>query len=1115
MEQREAKPSAQSSNPDDVTTVKGRDGAVLPSESTRGLVDELEHARVFEPLFRQAAEPTTLGRYVVLDTLGQGGMGVVLRAFDRELDRPVALKVLHEGFGEQNTARLRREAQAMAKLSHPNVVQVYEVGQVEDRTFVAMELVKGQTLKEWMQQEPRPDWRACAKLFASLGEGLAAAHERGLVHRDFKPANAIIDTKGRPRVLDFGLALHDEHGDIERESIASHRQRSGPHSALQLDASLTTTGMVLGTPAYMPPEQMTGDETDARSDQFSFCVSLYEALYGERPFEGGTMLSLMVSMRERKVRPIPKGTKVPAALRKIVLRGLAPAPDERWPSMEAFVAELRRLVAPRGRWWAVAGVTVGLTAIGGGMAYGEYLEFTERCTGAQTQLQSVWDDTRRLQVRDAILGTDLVYAPSTWERVEQRLESYAVAWSTKHTEVCEATSVRGEQSEEHMGLRMGCLRDRRRHLRATVDELSRADATVVENAVDLVASLPRLERCDDLDVLTATVPPPEDPEVTTEVEALRDRLASIAAQQEAGRYVSAEQEVEPVVEQALALAYEPLIAETKARRGVLHGQNGHYEDAEQDLHDAYALAMKHRHYEVALHTVQHLALVAGRMQDRAIEGRLWSRVAIAHAERSGDELEFAQSLSTQGNVLVKHGQYGDAQRAHERAREIRTRVLGTEHPTVAASLTSLSLVFVSRGKYTEAQQHSERALEILETALGADHPRVATTLSGLANALQLQGQYELAQGQYERVLEIKRETLGAEHISMATTLSNLARAHWGQGSYDRAQLYYEQVLELQQKVLGGEHSAVATTLSNVGFMLEVQGHHEQAQQRYERAIELQEAALGPDHPDVARTLVMLGGVHKQRERFERARIHYERALEIQEQVLGSDHPTVASTLRDLADVIDRLGEDETARQYYERAQQILDRAPGVDPRFVAYNLTNLANLLITQGEHEPARQHLERALRILEDALGADHLDMSIPLNVLGLSLLSQGEYEQARRHHERALQIVEKALGADHPDMAYSLINLAEVALASGEYDTARDYAERIIDLSERADVRPSSTIQARFVLARVLWNDPSKRTKARAMVERARDELAAIGVDANDELAEVQNWLDEHRAR
>ena len=294
---------------------------------------------------------SAMGRYVVVDTLGTGAMGTVMRAFDRQLDRPVALKVLHPETDACHTTRLRREAQALAKLSHPNVVQVYEIGEAEGCVFVAMELVKGQTLGEWMSQEPRPDWRACLQMVAQLGDGLAAAHECGLVHRDFKPSNAIIDDKGRPRILDFGLARRadDDELDVSPACSLIEQMRSQELEAVPLAMSLTDTGSVMGTPAYMPPEQLNGAGVDPRSDQFSFCVALYEALYGERPFRGRTLGELTASVIASEFQPAPPDSTVPAAVREAVLRGLAVDPEQRWPSMEALLIRLRELLAAEQR----------------------------------------------------------------------------------------------------------------------------------------------------------------------------------------------------------------------------------------------------------------------------------------------------------------------------------------------------------------------------------------------------------------------------------------------------------------------------------------------------------------------------------------------------------------------------------------------------------------------------------------------------------------------------------------------------------------------------------------------------------------------------------------------
>ncbi|MEX1363367.1 MAG: serine/threonine-protein kinase, partial [Nannocystaceae bacterium] len=337
----------------DVSTLLPSDGFVLPRPE-QGLAEQARRAEVFDALFGKPVL-RRFGRYVVLDVLGKGGMGLVLKGYDEQLDRPVAIKVLHEHLGRQHTARLEREAQAMARLSHPHVVQVYEVGELEGRTFVAMELVKGQTVRQWMDQQPRPGWAACVELFVQLGEGLAAAHRRGLVHRDFKPGNAMLDEDGRARVLDFGLARRGGE-QVDDAPNVIQRARTDVQQVVPLEQPLTQTGAVLGTPAYMPPEQMGGQEADARSDQFSFCVTLYEALYGERPYEGETMSALMVAMRGGQVRPAPRGSDVPTALRRVLLRGLAAEPAERWPSMEALLEELRRLVAPSRGWRWIAGV---------------------------------------------------------------------------------------------------------------------------------------------------------------------------------------------------------------------------------------------------------------------------------------------------------------------------------------------------------------------------------------------------------------------------------------------------------------------------------------------------------------------------------------------------------------------------------------------------------------------------------------------------------------------------------------------------------------------------------------------------------------------------------------
>ncbi|MDC0718936.1 serine/threonine-protein kinase [Nannocystis bainbridge] len=290
-------------------------------------------AMIRASLFAGAGEAPTIGQYQVLRRLGEGGMGVVYAAYDDALQRKVALKLLRGAALRlpQGRARTLREARALARLSHPNVVHVYQVGEVDDEVFVAMEFLTGPTLREWLAAAPR-SWREVLAVFRQAGEGLAAAHRQGVVHRDFKPANVILGDDGRVRVVDFGLA----HFGGEGEALPAL-----PAAGEPTDVLLTQTGAVLGTPAYMAAEQFAGGRGDPKTDQFSFCAALFEALYGQRPFAGADVRALAQAVAEGRPRPPKSGQEAPAWLHRVVVRGLQADPAARWPSMEALLAALQ------------------------------------------------------------------------------------------------------------------------------------------------------------------------------------------------------------------------------------------------------------------------------------------------------------------------------------------------------------------------------------------------------------------------------------------------------------------------------------------------------------------------------------------------------------------------------------------------------------------------------------------------------------------------------------------------------------------------------------------------------------------------------------------------------
>lgn len=330
-------------------------------------------ASVESRLFSSPAEPVTVGRYQVQGRIGSGGMGVVYRAHDPELDRDVAVKLMNPEAGgpesQMARGRLVREARAMARLAHPNVLHVYDVGTVSDGVFIAMELVEGESLDAWLSRAARP-WRAVLNRYLDAGRGLSAAHAAGVIHRDFKPENVLVGTDGRVRVGDFGLAGAPAAAENElRDSDEALDERP-------VAEALTRTGALLGTPKYMAPEQESGAPPNARSDQFSFCVALYEALYGRPPFEGSSVYEYRWHVREGRILPPLPDTGVPASVFEDLARGLSVDPAERHPGMEVLLARLERVLAdPRARTtrrrtrFALLGALLALT-LGVGWALG-------------------------------------------------------------------------------------------------------------------------------------------------------------------------------------------------------------------------------------------------------------------------------------------------------------------------------------------------------------------------------------------------------------------------------------------------------------------------------------------------------------------------------------------------------------------------------------------------------------------------------------------------------------------------------------------------------------------------------------------------------------------------
>ena len=521
-----------------------------------------------EGLRAEASVPARIGRFLVLGRLGSGGMGVVVEAYDPELDRKVAIKLLKSGRARSDSqARLLREAQAMARLSHPNVVQVYDVGLVGEQVFVAMELVVGKNLAQWLAERPRP-WREVVALFIAAGRGLAAAHAAGLVHRDFKPDNVLIADDGRVRVADFGLARED------RAALTEASADDGADERPLLANTLTATGVLMGTPMYMSPEQHLAEPVGPRSDIFSFSVALFEALYGARPFAGETMAQLARNVRHGNVVATKDRRGVPAWLDSAVRRGLAVEIEARYPSFDEYLLAIDRDPSRARRRWLGAGALGLVGALAGGAIHASGAG-TPSCTAGAQALAEVWNDDAEAQLRQRLEILPEGARAAIEPRLLRGLSDYAADWRELDRQACVGHQ-QGDRSDALFDAQERCLDRRRAALGGAIELLRDADVATLQEATMVVAKLPPVAYCGDRDALLAEVAPPESAAAMAVVAELRDRLTQAELLASASRTGEALRDLAELRTEVQATGYVPLFAEYSLVEGrvLLDAQEG-------------------------------------------------------------------------------------------------------------------------------------------------------------------------------------------------------------------------------------------------------------------------------------------------------------------------------------------------------------------------------------------------------------------------------------------------------------------------------------------------------------------------------------------------------------
>ncbi|MBL8622870.1 MAG: serine/threonine protein kinase [Myxococcales bacterium] len=670
------------------------------------------------------AAPLTIGRYHLREPLGAGAMGIVFAAHDPALDRKVAVKLLRREHGLEPDAtvapRLVREARALARLAHPNVIAAYEVGRHDGEVFLAMELVDGGTLTSWLAAQPRTR-RAIVDAFVQAGEGLAAAHAAGIVHRDFKPDNVLIGGDGRVRVTDFGLAS----GGL---AVGSPVPRDAGGVAL------TRTGALAGTPAYMAPELLDGAPASARSDQFAWAVALWAALFGVRPFAGDSVAALVVAARAGKPQVVP-GRDVPRGLQAALTRALAAEPDGRWPDMRAALAAVSPFAAPAPTRRRLAIATALVTVAGAAVA----ITMTVRGGAAPrcgVDAPGLWDGPQRDAVTRAFAAAAPGSAPIAGT-VDAAMTRFRDRWAAARADACRLGAAGAA--------RASCLDIQRVHADTLVRLFATADAATVERAVEAVADLPDPTAC-------SRPPAPVPAGKAALARALETQLAETQAIVGARRPV----EAVPIFDEIAATAQAAGLARIAALAALGKGEALGPTDLEAQIRsgrEVLAIATQLGDQALALDALVAMLFPYGQRGEHALAAFV-DELAVEVAAAAGDPPAPVAMLAVAR--CQRAWQQGTPEpRALEVCADARRRTVvarGEDDYRVAEVDTEAGNVAFMLGRYDEAIALYRRSADHFERLYGRDTNRVAAPLGNTAEALVRQNRATEAIPIFERLL---------------------------------------------------------------------------------------------------------------------------------------------------------------------------------------------------------------------------------------------------------------------------------------------------------------------------------------------------------------------------
>ncbi len=877
--------------------------------------------------------------YRIHRELGAGGMSVVYEATDQVLSRRIALKV-HEIGSSDRAARIWREARAMARLAHPNVVTVHEVGVEGSRGYIAMELVEGTNARAWVEQQPRR-WDEIVAVYRQAGQGLAAAHDAGIVHRDFKPDNVLVGGDGRVRVADFGLAL--DPGVLSLPTISDTPRLE----------SLTLTGATAGTPEYMAPEQARGEPADARSDQYAFCVALFEALHGHRP-----------AVAPEPVAEHAEAT-MPPWIAAVLERGLNVDPNQRHTDMHMLVAALDP--EPRGRRHArrlpFAGTLIaGAMLLGAGRWLAQAQERGPICAGADAAMDAAWSAERLGALQAAFAERPPSLRDATLAVLEPGFDSWANAWREAAREACEATHVRGQQSVERLDLRNDCLDRARTRFAAAISVFDDGDAMSMAAAETVVARLPDVTMCARADAAIATDPVrPERVEVHAQLRAMLDRAA---AQVAASRLEQARAILDALIPSLELEGFVTSLAEARRLRGEVALDMGRQPEAVAELGAAAALTFGGSDRDAIARTQLSLARAVGRRGAGHDEGQR----LLAGVRTLAEGLGWSRSRQ----LAVRVAELELAFFAERYDETLRLGQLLLDDPDVedharVRVMTLLATTLERQSRFIDALAAHDRALAFVEGVRAPDHPQVASVLGNRANVLMRLTRDDEARRSLQRALAIRIASFGPEAPTVGEIyrqLGDITR------TADEAIVEYERALTIHRAA--GDEVGQFFDLSNLAGRVEEKGLLTRARNLYDEALGVAQRAFGPDSLHVARLLINRSSTLYKAAELARGAADLEQAIATMVSHLPEGDIGVATARLSLARFYAALGRPDEAVALFEAGERALFAAHSADHQRRMAIMFEHARLLDQVGRPQAALQQWQATIAFLESNVGAD-----------------------------------------------------------------------------------------------------------------------------------------------